>query len=312
MTLIVVLGMHRSGTSAVTRVLNRLGATIGDPADLDRNWENVPLREWNRRLLEAAGGAWDAPPLLSPGWAGDRSVARLAQPAVSDLDALLAVPVSAWKDPRTCLTLPFWRPHLGAAPVALVVYRHPVEVLASLRARRLPDDPDTSDAPGAPGAERFADAHGLALWERYNLDALRNAAGMPAVIADYADVLADPLAWAGETVDALAGLGARLPGDPADGVAELDPGRRHHDAGAELDHPEATSQQVDLWRRLAALPRRFDELPPDLDLPAPAAVSSEILAAHALERRRRGELRRLSGSRRALLARLARRMRPGR
>ena len=63
---IVVLGMHRSGTSAVTRLLN-----LAAGADLPRHlmnsrqdnetgfWESQPIADFNEELIEAAKSAWD-------------------------------------------------------------------------------------------------------------------------------------------------------------------------------------------------------------------------------------------------------------
>ncbi len=72
---IVVLGMHRSGTSAVTRVLNLLGADVGPAADLiaeydnpSGHWENKTLTACNDRILAAFGRSWDFPPWLTGGW----------------------------------------------------------------------------------------------------------------------------------------------------------------------------------------------------------------------------------------------------
>ena len=62
---ILVTGMHRSGTSAVTRVLGLLGCTlprvVTDSApDNERGfWENPAIRDLNDRILASAGSAWD-------------------------------------------------------------------------------------------------------------------------------------------------------------------------------------------------------------------------------------------------------------
>src|SRR6185312_12242151 len=61
---ILVLGMHRSGTSAVTRVLNLLGADLGsrlvapaadNPAGF---WEHADAVKINDDLLQALGRTW--------------------------------------------------------------------------------------------------------------------------------------------------------------------------------------------------------------------------------------------------------------
>ena len=71
----VVLGMHRSGTSAVTRILNLLGADVGPEDDLlteydnpSGHWESKALVACNDRILAAFGRSWDFPPWLGPDW----------------------------------------------------------------------------------------------------------------------------------------------------------------------------------------------------------------------------------------------------
>ena len=63
--LIVVLGMHRSGTSAITRALKVLGVELGDrlmPAAEDDNdtgyWEDVDFNALNIEMLCAVGKDW--------------------------------------------------------------------------------------------------------------------------------------------------------------------------------------------------------------------------------------------------------------
>ena len=88
---VFVLGMHRSGTSAVARAVSLLGFSLGDQADLippgpdnPRGfWESKSLVVLNDELLSALGGSWDAPPSPSPGWtpAGRRRTWRRWQSA---------------------------------------------------------------------------------------------------------------------------------------------------------------------------------------------------------------------------------------
>ncbi|HTZ08801.1 MAG TPA: hypothetical protein VMB72_07005, partial [Acidimicrobiales bacterium] len=81
---VVVLGMHRSGTSAVTRILNLLGADVGERDDLLTDYDN-PAGHWesralvaaNDRILAAWGRSWDFPPWLAPGWERSERAERL-------------------------------------------------------------------------------------------------------------------------------------------------------------------------------------------------------------------------------------------
>ena len=61
MTTIVVLGMHRSGTSLVTRLLVEMGVYMGPRLDV-RNWEDADFQKTNQTILDMAGGNWGKPP----------------------------------------------------------------------------------------------------------------------------------------------------------------------------------------------------------------------------------------------------------
>ena len=114
--MIVVLGMHRSGTSAITRGLQVLGVGLGDdllPAQKDNQkgfWEDTDLNKINEELLHALGADWHT---LRPISAND-----LAGPDIHDFHnrALDIVrrrcrenTIFGFKDPRTAVLLPFWR-----------------------------------------------------------------------------------------------------------------------------------------------------------------------------------------------------------
>src|SRR4051794_39442369 len=118
-----VLGMHRSGTSAASRLISLLGVPLCRERDLiaDRrgnatgHWESTTLVRFNDRLLDEMGYAWWCPP------PADRPDASLALTTTTFARARASFetqhPTPEWtcKDPRMCLTLPFW---LGALDVA--------------------------------------------------------------------------------------------------------------------------------------------------------------------------------------------------
>ena len=146
---VILIGMHRSGTSMVTRLLEELGLFVG--------WRKQPDHEalfflrLNQWLLGQCGGGWDHPQPIS-----DLLSHRAARAlAIDYLDVTLRSPRSisflgsryprarmphlpfAWgfKDPRSTFTLPIW---LDLFPKAKVVhiYRHAVDVASSLQRRQ--------------------------------------------------------------------------------------------------------------------------------------------------------------------------------
>lgn len=198
----LVVGMHRSGTSAITGALGRLGLAMPAPEDLVTGRPDNPIHYESRALtavddavLRAAGGSWSAPPALEPGW--ERSPGVLSVMARATEAARVAFPGSgpqAWKDPRMCLLLPLWRAVLPAPVIVVFVWRSPLAVARSLGSR-----------------QGFTASHGLALWERYNRAALAALSGHEAFVVRYEDVLEEPATTLGELAHWLA-QGGRTPG----------------------------------------------------------------------------------------------------
>jgi hypothetical protein len=181
---VVVVGMHRSGTSAVTGAIGALGFNLVSAEDRlsphDSNpehWESLSIVLHNDAILAHFGGTWDAPPQLPEGWETDSGLPN--QTAASELLAA-AYPhpgPSVWKDPRACLLLPYWRKVLHAPMAAVLVWRGPLAVARSLRRR------DGSPVPC-----------GVALWERYNRSAIANLARTDVYVLDYDAMIDDPAA----------------------------------------------------------------------------------------------------------------------
>ena len=94
------------------------------------------------------------------------------------MDSVLSADRWIWKDPRNCLTFPFWRRIIGHDAAIVLVHRNPLEVAASLRVR-----------------DGFRLPVGLALWERYVRSALTAAEGLPAYVTSYEELIAGPRAW---------------------------------------------------------------------------------------------------------------------
>src|SRR5690349_960994 len=73
---VCLLGMHRSGTSLASRMMNVLGVSLGPPEQLMLGnefnpkgyWEHSQLTALNDDLLRQLGGSWHEPPVLSAGW----------------------------------------------------------------------------------------------------------------------------------------------------------------------------------------------------------------------------------------------------
>lgn len=182
---IVVIGMHRSGTSAVARGLAALGVDLGNdfldaqPENPTGYWEDRGIVELNERVLRRLGLNWDdsAPiePVKFSGW----RMWRLRREAIRYLRRFTSLPLWGFKDPRTIRLLPFWLQVLRDARVEdsyVLVIRNPKSVAASLHARQ---------AMSVDAAQR--------LWLSYVVPFLDGLEDKPLVVVDYDLLMAEPL-----------------------------------------------------------------------------------------------------------------------
>lgn len=194
---VIVLGMHRSGTSSITRLLNLAGCYFGPEGIATEANEENPKGFWERRDVRAVcdgllhdGGHdwWRVTGLDLESMAEDVVAPRLAEMRriILDLDAHRPWVV---KEPRLCLLAPLVQPLLEA-PVFVHVSREPLEIARSLEARN-----------------GFPIPVGVALWEEYTVRALRASAGEPRVHVRYGDLVADPVPTTEALIGALGELG---------------------------------------------------------------------------------------------------------
>jgi hypothetical protein len=140
---VLMTGMHRSGTSMLARMLTICGLYLGPQERLmppkqdnpEGFWEHLDLVYINEQLLDIAGGAWDWPPVSNADvWSNNGRVTPYRNRAREIIDDMRAFRSVGIKDPRLCLTLPFW---LDLCPGAktVICLRNPVEVAESLKER---------------------------------------------------------------------------------------------------------------------------------------------------------------------------------
>lgn len=243
---LLVLGMHRSGTSAATGALSMLGFRLGPvqppgPDNPKGYFEHEATLRLDERLLDTLGRRWDDPRVLPAGWAGTQAVRALHGEMRSLLQADFAGK-EPWvlKDPRLCRLLPAWREVLEAHAeplLVLLVVRHPDEVAASLATR------DQLPAP-----------LGRLLWLRHVLESAEASAGLPRAILSYDALLAKPL----EALrDVLGRIGLPLRGPASAGLeAFVDADDRHHRHGQARPSVDAIDAiALDAWARLRCIER---------------------------------------------------------
>ena len=232
---ILVLGMHRSGTSALTWLLGRLGAALpSDAIDASGDnargyWESAGLVKADDQVLRVGRSSWFDPRPLD--------LSRLDAGAIASRKNRIReaiergwgqAPVLAIKDPRQCRFVSLVAEVLaamGIEPRAVLMLRNPAEIARSLESR------DGTTA-----------AYAHLLWLRHMIDAERATRGMMRSVVDYDGMLGG---WR-DALARMAPLAGRVDWQPAPTEAEqiqafLDPALRHHRATmpAELEQPLA-------------------------------------------------------------------------
>jgi hypothetical protein len=215
---LIIVGMHRSGTSIMSDLLMEAGVYLGG-SQVDQYQESMHFSRANRAMLGEA-----AAQLFEFGWAAPKRRAFIearrgyAEEAAKELPRFLSErkgePVWGWKDPRTSLTLDVW---LSIFPNARVLHilRDGRTVALSLADR---DELEPSFA--------------LALWAHHVAEAERSMGGLPEerrLTVRYEDFVALPkevlgkmLAFAGIDIEVTDEMVARVDASVASG-READP-----------------------------------------------------------------------------------------
>ncbi|MCH8474826.1 MAG: glycosyltransferase [Opitutales bacterium] len=197
-SLIFVLGMHRSGTSAVAGLFARAGVPWGKPLlppaqDNPKGfWEQTGVVGLNEQMLHALGLTWDTPQSLPKDWhktlRNKGFVAKIQEVLTTLFPHYL--PLAGIKDPRLSRLYPIWAEAArkeGWTPIPLPVLRHPEATAKSLQKRNA-----------------LTLKTGLWLWYFYNRDLWENFVSEKTRQIDFDTLLAEPKAT-------LVGLSKKLP-----------------------------------------------------------------------------------------------------
>ena len=265
---IIVLGMHRSGTSCLTGALALAGAYVGEEsAQMQAGAQNPKgfferrdLRNYCDTLLMEAGADWwklssFSPDQINPAtkWKAE----SFAKPAFTEMEEH-----RPWiaKEPRFCVLLPSLR-DLLPDPVCMHIVRNPLEVARSLRERN-----------GIPIQQ------GISLWEFYNQSAIRGSKGLRVIRVGYEQLLQDPAQIVGQLLVKLRAFGVagltEPGGEEIRDFVDVSLHRQVADSGGEDAY--LTKSQRQLWRLLQS-----DRELKSKDLPA--MPESTLVALQDLE-----------------------------
>jgi hypothetical protein len=139
-------------------------------------WEHREIVSINDEILRRLGGSWDEPPTFPPGWENAPTIDDLKERGRRLIqDTFANVDTWGWKDPRTCLTLPFWQQLLPDMRY-VVCLRNPLDVAGSLEYRN-----------------RFSAEKSSRLWLTYVNSALEHSDGRSRLVIFYEDLIDDCL-----------------------------------------------------------------------------------------------------------------------
>lgn len=268
---VMVLGVGRSGTSLAAAVIAALAhgselpvddfpATVDNPRGYR---ESMVLTDLNQRVLEALGGSWNVPPVLSAGWTRRVSARPEFTPDRSRaaFDSVFSTPGWIWKDPRNTMLAPYWFEVLSTVDGIALIYRDPIEMARST-SRQFPG---------------MSIAHGLALWERCVRSAVANSLGRSVLVMCHRDLIRDRDRWIGDAVDFVSHTGFQ-PAHSSVVNQVIEPSlHRQRNEGDVGSNPGAPACQR-LIRVLDEL-RGFHETFPQVDLGTESAEVEELFAS---------------------------------
>jgi len=177
---VCILGMHRSGTSAVTRSINLLGAYLGENSDFETPlidnpsgyWERSDIVNFDGRLLDQLKITWDTIAPLPNNWHELDEIKPLKNELIEFIkDIFSNHHLWAWKDPRLSLLLPIWKCVLNEMGInfsVIFVLRNPIDVAKSLKKR-----------------DGFSFDKSFGIWFNYNISAFHNLSDLQPIFIHY-------------------------------------------------------------------------------------------------------------------------------
>lgn len=193
---VLVVAMHRSGTSALSRILNIIGCDTSNNLMPDNEWnekgywESARISEINEKILRSGGSEWDNWQQFNQNWFRSPAVEAYREQATACIDAEFKNSnLFVMKDPRFCILMPFWRDVLNSMqiePIVIHTLRHPLDVAHSIQRR-----------------DGFLISKGILLWLRYMLEGERGTRGLRRFFTAHDQIMTNPADFIERSQDAL-------------------------------------------------------------------------------------------------------------
>ena len=186
---VIILGMHRSGTSIVGGLMNKMGLSTGGPLippnfDNEKGFfERIDVVLQNDEIMRKQNTYYSYRTYSYDSLQGIKSILTETGKFFNEGKRALAFlnnPINfPWmlKDPRLCITLRTWLPFLSSIPSILFTYRNPMDVALSMNTRE---------------TEHFPIARGLKLWYIYNKRAIQQTQDLCRVVTSHKKMMSQP------------------------------------------------------------------------------------------------------------------------
>ena len=181
---ILILGMHRSGTSALTGLLHQVGAVLGPDlleASYDNTngfFENKKITSFNNSILKKLDLTWDTPCyFISEVWKDKIDIINAREKLLSIINDEFGSNETIFiKDPRISILLPIWKELLNGIHnlESITIYRNPKAVFESLEKRN-----------------KLKPVKSAKLWLAHNFSILKHSSKRNIFVA-YEDLVSDP------------------------------------------------------------------------------------------------------------------------
>ncbi|MDC0612257.1 sulfotransferase, partial [Vibrio sp.] len=183
---VVVLGMHRSGSSAITEFLTVHGLYFGSEKDgIGKNkenergfWERRDVRDLNDEILQSLNCDWDTISSFDISKIDEETRKKFVLKAKLIHDKLICESTNGYvlKEPRVCLTYPIWEEAFdGNESVIVFIHRNPIEIALSLEKRN-----------------NYEQSFSLNLWYRYIISALNCVKNKRVLFISYDELSSNP------------------------------------------------------------------------------------------------------------------------
>ncbi|MFT5572296.1 MAG: hypothetical protein ACI9FR_001219 [Cryomorphaceae bacterium] len=167
----------------LSKLINSMGVYFGAEGDSiganEENprgfWERKDVRDLNDYLLHSAGNDWDKLSGFNMSALDNRHLEHFEQRATEIINKLDQNAPWFIKEPRICVLIAAWQEVLSS-PVYIHIYRNPIEVASSLFHRNNISIPE-----------------GIALWEKYNIDALNGTQNANRILVSHSRLLSNPV-----------------------------------------------------------------------------------------------------------------------